>query len=260
MVEETLAVIEKALLPPGDYVSPGLPIVRLDRCFPNMVVGDPRQHPWPYLRREVPHNWYVDRRAPTSGWLNRDEVHILYHNALLFRGRRALEIGCFLGWSTCHLILAGLDLDVIDPLLGRPDFKGSVTDSIKALGVAGAVRLIAGLSPQHVEELAQREQRRWSFFFIDGNHDGQAPLQDAQACARHAEEDAMAVFHDLAAPDVVQGLEWFRGQGWHTMVYQTMQIMGVAWRGNVRPVAHRPDPKVRWEVPEHLRGFPQSGP
>ncbi len=259
MIEESLAVIERALLPPGDYVSPGLALVALDRCFPYMVVGDPRQHPWPYLRREVPHNWYVDRRAPSSGWLTRDEAHLLFHNARLFRGRPALEIGCFLGWSTCHLVLAGVNLDVIDPLLGQPDFNASVTASLQALRIPATVHLVAGYSPQHVEELALRDRKRWAFFFIDGDHDGPAPLLDAQVCARYAEDEAMILFHDLAAPAVARGLEWLRSQGWQTMVYQTMQIMGVAWRGSIRPIAHRPDPNVRWEWPEHLRSFPVSG-
>ena len=34
----------------GDYVSPGLEIVRPDAAFPHLVKGDPRSHAWPYLR------------------------------------------------------------------------------------------------------------------------------------------------------------------------------------------------------------------
>jgi hypothetical protein len=225
-----------------------------------VAVGDPKGHPWPWLRRELPHNWYVDRRAPSSRWLNRDEVHLLYHDARQFRGRRALEIGCFLGWSTVHLALAGVELDVIDPLLGRADFSASVRGSLQAAGLLSGVNLIAGLSPQQVEELALREGRRWSFFLIDGDHDGEAPLSDARVCARDEEADAMALFHDLAAPDVARGLGWFRSQGWQVTVYQTRQIMGAAWRGNVRPIPHTPDPAIHWTLPEHLRDFPVSEP
>jgi hypothetical protein len=43
------------------------------------------------------------------------------------------------------------------------------------------------------------------------------------------------------------------------MAYQTGQMMGVAWRGAVTPVAHKPDPTQRWEVPAHLEGIPVSG-
>src|SRR5580765_7690313 len=77
--------------PPRDYVSPGVERLDVDFAFPNMTVGDPANHPWPYLRAEIPHNWYVDQRLPLTGFLNRDEVHLVYNNALQFRGRRALE-------------------------------------------------------------------------------------------------------------------------------------------------------------------------
>ncbi len=67
-----------------------------------------------------------------------------------------------------------------------------------------------------------------------------------------AAEDAMILFHDLASPDVARGWEYLRSQGWQTMLYQTMQIMGVAWRGTVQPVEHRPDLTVPWTWPSHL--------
>jgi cephalosporin hydroxylase len=35
--------------------------------------------------------------------------------------------------------------------------------------------------------------------------------------------------------------------------------MGVAWRGNVEPVLHRPDPKVNWVLPAHLQNYTVSG-
>ena len=249
----------RALLPPGDYVSPGLPVVRLDACFPGLCVGDPAQQTWPFLRREIAHNWYVDRQHPSIGWLSRDEAHLLYHNARVFQGRPALEIGCFLGWSTCHLALAGVELHVVDPLLARPEILGKVRASLEGVGAAQPVHLVAGPSPQRVRDLALGSARRWSFMFIDGDHEGDAPVSDATVCDRFAAEDAMILLHDLAAPAVARALDYLRDRGWQTMVYQTMQIMGVAWRGNVQPVAHRPDPKVAWSVPEHLRQYRVSG-
>jgi glycosyltransferase involved in cell wall biosynthesis len=258
MLAQTVAVVERALVPPGDYVTPGLAIVRPDACFPFMAVGDAAGCAWPYLRREVPHNWYVDSRIPTCGWLSRDEVQLLYHNARQFAGQPALEIGCFLGWSTCHLALAGVALDVIDPLLGRADFHQAVADALTAAGVLDRVRLIGSASPAAVELLGG-QGRRWALLFIDGDHEGEAPLRDAEACARFATEDALILFHDLASPAVARGLDYLHDHGWQVLVYQTMQVMGAAWRGNVRPVAHQPDPGVAWTLPEHLRGYPVSG-
>ncbi|MEG4210199.1 TylF/MycF/NovP-related O-methyltransferase [Microcoleus sp. S13_B4] len=259
MIEETVKVIERALLPVGDYVSPGFELVQPDKCFPNMIAGDANSQPWPYLRREIPHNWYVDKRHPTIGFLSRDEAHILYNTALKFQGKKALEIGCWLGWSACHLALAGVQLDVVDPLLAIPEFYESVSNSLKAAEVFESVNLVDGYSPQKVEELADQFQRKWSLIFIDGNHESPGPLNDAIACEQLAEADALILFHDLASPDVAQGLDYLRDKGWQTLVYQTMQIMGVAWRGNVEPVIHQPDPKVNWVLPAHLQSYTVSG-
>ena len=259
MVEDVVKVIERALLPVGDYVSPGFEVVQPDNCFPNMIAGDATTQPWPYLRREIPHNWYVDQRQPTVGFLSRDEAHILYNTALKFKGEKALEIGCWLGWSACHLALAGVQLDVVDPLLAIPEFYESVSNSLKAAEVFESVNLVNGYSPQKVEELADQFQRKWSLIFIDGNHESPGPLNDAIACEQLAEADALILFHDLASPDVAQGLDYLKQRGWNTLVYQTMQIMGVAWRGNVEPVSHQPDPKVDWKLPEHLGNYAVSG-
>ncbi len=251
------------LLPAGDYVSPGLKIILPDAYFPNMVVGDTNTCPWPYLRREIQHNWYVDQRAASVGFLSRDEAHILYNTALQFAGKKALEIGCWLGWSACHLALAGVELDVIDPLLEREDIRQSVIDSIQgalnASGVQTSVKLVPGYSPQRVEQLAKEFNRKWSLIFIDGEHGAPGPLNDAIACEQLAEEDAIILFHDLAAPAVAKGLDYLKQRGWHTVVYQTMQIMGAAWRGNVTPVQHQPDPNISWQLPTHLQGYSISG-
>jgi glycosyltransferase involved in cell wall biosynthesis len=143
MVQETANVIARSLLPAGDYVSPGLAIVQPDAAFPHKVMGDPNGSPWQYLRREIPHNWYIDDRQPIVGFLSRDEAHILYNTALQFQGKRALEIGCWLGWSACHLALAGVVLDVVDPLLEIPAFYNSVDESLTAARVRSRVNLVA---------------------------------------------------------------------------------------------------------------------
>lgn len=238
----------------GDYVSPGLDLILPDRCFPYIKVGNQQDSGWLYLRRDIPHNWYVDGRFPTIGFISRDEAHILYHTARLFQGQPALEIGCWLGWSTCHLALAGVQLDVVDPILADATIRGSVVNSLRAAGVLNRVNLIAGYSPQHVQQLAQTTSRRWPFFFIDGDHNAPGPLHDAMICEQFATPDALILFHDLTSPDVGQGLDYLQQQGWQTMVYQTAQIMGVAWRGNSQPVIHQPDPNVAWALPTHLKG------
>jgi glycosyltransferase involved in cell wall biosynthesis/predicted O-methyltransferase YrrM len=238
-----------------DYISPNLRVVRPDDAFPHLRDGDPLHHPWKYLRRDVPHRWYVDERHPQMGFLNRDEAVLLHNIALQFAGQRALEIGSWLGWSTCHLALAGVELDVVDPAHDDPQIRASVEDSLQRCGVAQRVRLAGGRSPDALAAL----QQRWSLFFIDGDHEAPAPLRDTVAALAYAADDCAFVFHDLASPAVAAPLRFLRDKGFHVVVYQTAQIMGMAWRGDVAPVAHVPDPNVAWQLPPHLAGLPIAG-
>src|SRR3954451_13032006 len=133
--------------PVRDYISPGLRVVRPDACFPHMRPGDLAHHPWKYLRRDVPHLWYADERFPLMGFLNRDEATLLHNIALQFAGKRALEIGSWLGWSTAHLALGGVTLDVIDPAHDDPAFRAIVQESIACCGVGDRVNIAGGRSP-----------------------------------------------------------------------------------------------------------------
>ncbi len=244
--------------PAKDYVSPGFQCIKPDASFPNMIVSDPSTCGWQYLRRTGQHNWYRDQRLPNIGFANRDEAHILYNAAINFRGKSALEIGCFLGWSACHLALGGVSLDVIDPTLGDPGYLESVQASLSHAGVRGSVQLCVGTSPEGVERLASEQGKRWSLVFIDGNHDFPGPVKDAVVCERYCEPDSMILFHDLLSPHVAEGLQYYRYRGWKTRIFHTSQIMGVAWRGDVKPVAHIPDASAKWEIPSHLVDWPES--
>jgi predicted O-methyltransferase YrrM len=253
------AVADQRDLPPGDYVSPGLLIIRPDQAFPHLMVGDTDTNQWPYLRREISHTWYVDDRSPTVGFCSRDEAAILYNTARQFANRPCLEIGCWRGWSTCHLALGSRGLHVIDPALSDQEFLDDVRGSLSRAGVLDGVVLHTGFSPDAVESLSTSLDLKWSLAFIDGDHEGDAPREDAAIVARYAADDALILFHDMASPHVAAGLSLLRQLGWHTMVYQTMQIMGVAWRGAVQPVPHTPDPDQPWTLPDHLASFPVSG-
>ena len=249
----------QSALKPNDYVSPGLSIIIPDSAFPNMIVGNTATIRWPWLRRWVEHNWYTDRRNPEVGFASRDEAAILYNSALLFRGKSCLEVGCWRGWSAVHLALGSCSLDIIDPVFADPEFAESVLNSCEGAGVRGFVTLHTGFSPGAIDELSRATGKKWSLAFIDGDHEGDAPRLDAEAVMRNAADTAMVLFHDLASPAVAAGLNAMRNAGWRTMIYQTMQIMGVAWRGNVEPVAHIPDPKVFWTLPRHLSSYEVSG-
>ena len=254
MVRRMCGLIERAALPAHDYVSPGCDMIRLDPFFPNLAVASHATLDWKYLRDDVPHAFYIDRRVPGTGFLNRDEATLLHTIAQQFRGKRGLEIGCWLGWSAAHIAAAGVTLDVIDPILSNPSFHDSVVASLTGASLLDTVTLHAAASPQAIDTLG-RMGKRWSFFFIDGNHDAPYPVFDTAAAIEYAEPDAAVVFHDLASPDVAQALEYLQTRGWATRIYHTSQIMGIAWRGNITVPVHAEDPRVQWHVPKHLRRF-----
>jgi hypothetical protein len=124
---------------------------------------------------------------------------------------------------------------------------------VRGAGGAERTELIADKSPAAVTRLGDAGGR-WSFAFIDGDHDGEAPTRDALAVEPFLEEDSMVVFHDLVSPYVAAGLLALGKRGWNIAAYQTMQMMGVAWRGDVTPIDHIPDPEQIWSVPDHLAG------
>lgn len=239
-------------LPRDDYVSPGLTVIMPDRCFPNLERSgeDNREATGP--RRGALHARLRDRRLPGHDFLNRDEAHILYNLALGFCTRRGLTIGCQIGWSAGHLALAGLDLDVIDPLLADPAVAASVHGSLQAARVPGPVRLVPRRSPDAIHGLAEA-RAPWSFFLIGGDSAGEARLADVEACQRYAASDCAFVFTDLASPDAAPAVLYLKDRGWSVRVYHTAGIMAVAWHGDVRPVAHRPDPRIDWPIPDHLK-------
>lgn len=234
-----------------DYISPGFKAIRLDDYFPNLIAGEPSDCTRPHMRRDTPHIAYHDRRAPDIDLLNRDEAHLLYNTALRFVGANALEIGCSIGWSACHMAAAGVTLDVVDPLLGADWMRRTVAESLTGVGVLQRVRLHAAASPDAVDVLGSGG-RRWSLMFIDGDHQFPAPVRDAVACERWATTDAAIFLRHVDVPAIAEALYFLRDRGWKSRIYKTAQIMAVAWRGQVVPMDHVPDPALEDAIPDHL--------
>lgn len=242
-----------------DYVAANLEAPVLDYLFPNMIETDKSASTWPYFRKEIDHPFRVDRRNPTVGFINREEASLLYCNARAFKGRSGIEIGAWRGWSTAYLVAAGIaPLHVVEPLLKDPNWRCEFEEVIRGAGGTSTTILVPETSPEAVVRLGEAGAR-WSFVFIDGDHDGDAPTRDALACAPYLEDTAMVVFHDLVSPHVAAAFRALGAKGWNMMAYQTAQMMGVAWRGAIAPVAHKPDPTQPWSVPDHLKGIEIAG-
>lgn len=243
-----------------DYVPPGMSPPDLLPLFPYAEPGNPWAVQWPYLRRETPQIWRSDSRHTgyVTGNASVEEAACLYSFARQFAGKRGLEIGVHFGWTSAHLLAAGLRLDCIDPAIEDPERRAAIAEALDQVPGSQGYRLWAGFSPQIVKEVRDSAEEPWSFAFIDGNHDGDAPRNDALEVMKYLHEDAMVVFHDLTSPDVEKGLAVFREAGFSTMLINTMQIIGVAWRGQVEPPVHVPDPNVPHIFAAHLQKYLSS--
>lgn len=249
---ELTALIDAAIFPPNDYVSPGFERIRLDAHFPQMIDGDHAAIMGPVGRAGIPHRCLVDLRHASPNFLNRDEIHIVYNTALRFRGRRALEIGTWFGWATLHLFRAGVELDAVDLSLTHPLVRDGALKSLRG-GGARDIRLGAGPIVEVVRRMVDEEARRWSLFLL-GVAPGAAsdPEGEAAESLRGAEPDALVLLPDMVIPRRAAVLRRLRDEGWNIRLYDTARILGVAWRGDVRPVDHVPDPRVNWTRPPHL--------
>lgn len=243
-----------------DYVPAGLSNPNLLRYFPSLTANDPRRNKWPYLRSAAPHIWRTDERSINQniGVLSLEEAIVLHHLALPYAGQRGLAIGCHYGWSTAHLLAAHLHLDVVDPKLSRDDQWDDVQESLAAVPTNGSFRLWAAYSPSILPALRETKPAPWSFVLIDGDHEGDAPRRDAELVSELCAEDATVVLHDLISPHVAAGLEVFRRAGWSVLVYNTMQVLGVAWRGKFAPVKSPVDSRMPPLDLPHLQNFPQA--
>lgn len=242
-----------------DYVSPGYAQINMDPHFPNLLqISDPSILGCKELLRYRPlhHFQYWDRRAPNCGFVNRDEAHILYNTALRYRDVRALEIGCFLGWSTCHLLAGGVRLDVVDPILKEPGVNESVRASIRSAGFEDRANLVADGSPDAVAQLGHGEGRRWGLVFIDADVRSPRVLVNAFISTRFAEPDCLILLRNPWQPGVMEAMDYLRSEGWNTVVYDTFSILGAAWRGNRTPIAHTPDPHTAWSMPAGMERHP----
>ena len=242
-----------------DYVADNLEAPVFDHLFPNMIEADKSASTWPYFRKQIDHPFRVDRRNPTVGFINRDEASILYANASAFKGRSAIEIGAWRGWSTAYLVAAGVaPLHVVEPLLADADWRREFEAVVR--GAGGAPR----------PSSCRRRAPRRSFASARPERGGRSRSSTATTTARRrgttrslaraiSKQPQWSCFMTLCRRMWRQGCARSRRVGFSVMAYQTAQMMGVAWRGAVAPVAHKPDPAQHWRVPDHLTGIRISG-
>ncbi len=235
-----------------DYVSPGWVVPSPWAAFPHARVGAPRGLYVDGVMFPDPHRWFYDRRYGPCGFVNTDEAAILYRYAELFRGKRALEIGCHLGFSAWHLCAGGVELAICDPALHNPEQRAHVAQSLQHDEFDCAVLGIG--SPDAVYEMAGEP---WSLAFIDGDHNPPRPAVDALVASHFCAEDAAILFHDGHAAAVMNAVALLRAMGWKSRIYRTSQVVIACWRGNVAPIDHTSDPAI--VLPPYLADLDGKG-
>lgn len=251
MLDRYEAAVRRAAFAPGDYVSPGLHLIKPDWRLPFLKPAEETPETGARL---------CDARFPRlpPHALDRDEAHILYNLALSLAGRHALEVGCSMGWTLLHLLAAGLLVDVVDPLLVHPDIRRAFASCLPESDTAH-IRFIASRSEEMVPAIAESTGTRWSLVFLDSQREvGSAP-PDRVAWERVTTPDAAVLVHGLARPEAAETLRRLKGLGWNTRVYRTRSLLGMAWRGNVTPVEHVPDPALPAGLPTHLTDLAGTG-
>lgn len=242
-----------------DYVPSGMTDPAILKSFPFAVPINPWAVKWPYLRPSVPHVFRSDTRSKKKviiGNASYEEAICLHNVALQFAGKRGLEIGSHFGWTSAHLRAAGLELDLIDPEFADPDRRVAVEEVMNAISIDTPYRLWPLYSPQDIPQVRAEALAPWSFVFIDGDHDGEAPERDAFAVMDNCADDAIVMFHDMTSPHVTRGLKAFDRAGWKVGLFNTMQVLGIAWRGDVVIPKHVRDPSVPHILQPHLKDIP----
>ena len=224
----------------SNYQSPSLSGVPPDfESFFPCVVRRHSFNPW------VRHTGRYDRRYPGVGLVTHDETAILFNYGLALQHESIIEIGCWVGWSTTAWALSGVHVIAIDPVLNRLPQGESCRASLQKAGMLDNVDLIGDYSHEALARLAASGFHARGIF-IDGDHEGDAPLHDAMDAQAVAADDCIIIFHDLLQPNIGRALTWLGRHGWNCGIHYTAQFVGVAWRGGLRPLHCQPDPKVEW--------------
>lgn len=250
------ALIREAAFPADDYVAPGLDVIKPDHVFPSLVRLD-RERVWGAgSRKDFRHNQYADGYDTLRLLPNRDEAHILYNLARRFAGRRGLLIGGEIGWTARHLAEGGVKLDILDLHLGDPERLGRLKAGLDGLS---DLRLFSGWGAEAVGTLVahhtQKGEEPWSLAVFNLAEREPDIVPAIRRCAAAAAPDAMIVVWNALVCQVEDALQRLKAEGWSIRLYDTVQMIAVAWRGATGPVDHRPDPRARWLRPQTLAPF-----
>jgi predicted O-methyltransferase YrrM len=173
------------------------------------------------------------------------EATILYLLAKHSRAKRALEIGCSVGWTSAHIahgLAKGGTLTCIDPFTETAkgldfychDAKLAFDRYMARGGLEDKVRLVVEQSPRILPAFeAEDGWEPWDFVFLDGWHlDGQ-PLRDIQGVLPQVKDTGVIALHDMWIDGVQEAARYLASQGWYFTGFFTSNSIGVFRKGDV---------------------------
>lgn len=176
-----------------------------------------------------------------------EEGMLLYYLARNARPLNPLEIGCYVGWSTAHL-LAGLTawLHIVDPF---SEVAKAVTRDVGAQNAADLVRDRVGRnllaceltsydihtdpSPFVLNAIAPAVG--WDFVFLDGEHNQGQPARDVEGLLPHLQDDATVILHDGWHAGVQEAMVHLKSAGFAVRTLATVNLLTVAHRSAFGP-------------------------
>lgn len=178
------------------------------------------------------------------GLWTRDEAAILYVCAIRTNGVW-VDVGSHTGWTSRN-ICAGSNSGVlaIDPMLAVPEFNVRFRDNTRTL--LNSVIGVGSTSSEFFSSIDDPNPRRFVGFVIDGDHEPEKPLEDAQNAVRHLSDTGVIMFHDFIGAPVREAVTWLMDQGFKARVYWTPHMVACCWRGDFTPPEHESDPRIIW--------------
>jgi len=173
------------------------------------------------------HDYVARHRGVQEAWNAEPEVaEFVATVAFASRARRVIELGCFIGFSSCHIASALQQLGG-ERLLYCVDKNERHLEIVKAnvdaMGLSSHVRLVHGasLEPSVIEQLPQAE-----VIFIDSAHDYETTAQEIDVYQRKIVRPGCLVLHDaIMWPGVRRAVRELAGR---RLSFSTSHGAGVA--------------------------------
>lgn len=150
-----------------------------------------------------------------DGWLTDREARLLFDAAIATPADGVIvEIGSYCGRSMEILAASGRKVICVDPLADGSQTGYHKICEQQAEILAANVARHPNVEWRRVESTKCQLPRRVDLLYIDGNHDGSAPMYDFRHFARKLAPGALVLFHDREEAGPKAAIEILEKAGW----------------------------------------------